>query len=1171
VRFRVLGPVEVLDADGGLVQLGGQKQRALLGLLIASGGRVVPVARLVDELWGEDPPPKVLVSVQSYVANLRRVLEPDRAARAPARVIVTQPPGYSLAAAQLDVVEFEELVSAGREALATDPGRAGELLRAAADLWRGDPYADLAAVAPSLAAEAARLVELSLLATEDRFRADLASGHHERVVGEIEQLAATHPLRESAWGLLAVALYRSQRQGAALDALRRARRILADELGVDPGPELRRLEKAILDQEPTLDAYPRTITAPAPGTAASRPGASSRPSVGSHSGAGSQSDAGGNHLVDREEPLTRLAGLLVEAAAGRGNVVLVTGEPGIGKTGLARALTATAAAMGLNTGWGRCEETAGAPAFWPWSQALAHLIPTTDNAGGVRTPLASLIPDPAVEALDANTAVFRLAEATAELLRGAGPTLLVLDDLHRADGDTLRLVGRLGLMLSGLPVLLVLTSRDAEADITPEIAEVLAELARAELVRIGLRGLDETGIQTYARLHHDIELPAPVAAALARRTNGNPFFVGELIRLLADQRQLTETGAAELRVPDGVRDVVRRRIAQLPDEVRRLLEAAAAYGATFDADLVEEASGLTATEAVTATEAALLAGLIVADGSDLRFTHALVREAVYVRLPLGRRRDLHAAIAGLLEQRAGRIGLTELAHHYGEAGPEHARAAWTYAVRASEFAARQSAPAEAARLQDLALTSVSRDRTASATDRYDVLLGLARARKRAGQEIQAWAAAREAAEVAIEVGDVVAAATAAVAVTTDAIWSWREYLVVDFTGVALFERLLRELPPGHEVVRARLLAALAAEIYYRPDTVDRAVALSREAESLARQHGSPEDLARVLELRHLAYERPGLLGERMSAAQELLDLAEAADDPVAVCRALVFRGRDQLEQGEVAAGLRDYQRARGLAETYSLAPVLVTLVWADAVVAVGRGRFDDAERAIETAAEFHAGTTLAGAASLPIALAATLGLARGTLAAIEPMLAEAAAISGLALVREWHALALVSAGRIEEAGAALGPWRQQPEVPPDYLWLTHLAIRAELWSALGSAEAARELYAQLAPYEERLVIGGTGITMAGFAGHHVGILARTVGELDAAVRHLQTALGRNESAGLWPFAAATARELAATLRQRDRPGDRQTAAAVEARAAGWIGGGSGLPVVLRGETTSGGE
>jgi DNA-binding SARP family transcriptional activator len=1167
----VLGPVEVLDADGGLVQLGGQKQRALLGLLLASAGRVVPVHRLVDELWGEDPPPKVLVSVQSYVANLRRVLEPNRTARAAASLLVTNPPGYSLATGRLDSVEFEKLADAGREALATDPRRAQELLRSATALWRGEPYADLTAAAPALAAEAARLTELWLLAGEDRFRAGLELGGHEQLAGEIEQVVGAHPLRESAWGLLAVALYRSQRQGAALDALRRAKRVLADELGVDPGPELRRLEQAILNHDPALDHPGPTRRGPTPHSR-TRVSWTTRSRMAVRvTGDGDVGDARRavdglpvsspraveTELIGRDEQLARLTGQLVDAVAGRGSVVLLTGEPGIGKTGLALALTATAAAMGLNTGWGRCEEAAGAPAMWPWSQALATL---TDSAGTTtRWPaLAALISGPdyvaQTSALDANTAAFRLAEAIAALLREAGPTLLVLDDLHRADADTLRLVRRLGPMLVGLPVLLVLTSRDADADITPELTEVLAALSRAGLVRLGLRGLDEVGIRAYAKLRHDVEIPAAVAAALAQRTNGNPFFVGELISLLAEQRRLTEPGAAALQVPDGVRDVVRQRIAQLPDDVERLLAAAAAYGTRFDADLVEAASGLTTDAAMTAREAALLAGLMVAEGHEHRFTHALVREAVYVRLAPGRRCQLHAAIADLLERRSGEVRLAELAHHHGLAGPEHARTAWSYAVRASDLAARQPAPAEAARLQDLALASLSRDSTASTTDRYDVLVGLALARKRAGHERQAWAAAQEAAQVALATGDLVAAARAALAITADAIWSWREYDVVDFAGVALIERLLRELPGGHEVIRARLLATLAAEIYYSPDVADRAVALSIEAESLARMHGSPEDLARILELRHVAYERPRLLDERLAAAQELLQLAEAAEDPVAVARALVFRGRDQIEYGELAAGLRDYQRARALAEAHSLAPVLVALVWADAVVAVGRGRFDEAGRAIAAAYEFHSGTTLPGAAVVPTALAATLGLARGGLAAIEPMLAEAAAASGMTLLSDWHALALVRAGRFEEARTALGPWRQQPEVPPDYMWSTHLAIRAELWSALASQEAARELRAQLAPYENRLAIGGTGITTAGFLGHHVGLLLRTEGDLDGAVRSLEGALRRNESAGLWPFAAASGRELAATLRQRNRPGDREAAATVAARTLGWVSG-----------------
>jgi tetratricopeptide (TPR) repeat protein len=372
--------------------------------------------------------------------------------------------------------------------------------------------------------------------------------------------------------------------------------------------------------------------------------------------------------------------------------------------------------------------------------------------------------------------------------------------------------------------------------------------------------------------------------------------------------------------------------------------------------------------------------------------------------------------------------------------------------------------------------------------------------------------------------------------------------VVDLVGVALFERLLRELPTGHEAMRARLLAALAAELYYGADTVDRTVALSAEAEALARTHGSRADLAHVLELRHVAYERPRLLAERLSAARELVALAESADDPATVARALVFRGRDQIEQGRVAAGLRDYRHARELAETHALVPALVALTWADAVVAVIRGRFAEAERAIAGAHEFHSGTTVAGAAEVPIALAATLNLARGTLPGIEPLLAEAATATGLALLHEWHALALLRSGRTEQARSVLGPWRQQPEVPMDYMWLTHLAIRAELWSALASPDAVDELFAHLAPYADRIVIGGTGITFAGFAGHHVGLLARARGDLDGAADHLEAALRRNEEAGLRPFAAASARELAATLRQRDRPGDQETAAALTVRA-----------------------
>ena len=505
---------------------------------------------------------------------------------------------------------------------------------------------------------------------------------------------------------------------------------------------------------------------------------------------------------------------------------------------------------------------------------------------------------------------------------------------------------------------------------------------------------------------------------------------------------------------------------------------------TFDGDLAEAVSGLPADGAVTAMETALLAGLIVADGNEYRFTHALVREAVYARVPLGRRRQLHGALAVLLEQRFGGARLAEIAHHHAQAGPDHARAAWTSAVRAAAVAARQPAPAEAARLQALAHASVLRDSTATATDRYDVLVGLARAQKRAGQEQQAGQAARAAAEIALADGDALAAAEALVEITADGVWSWREYQVVDGQGVALIERLLSEIPPGSDVIRARLLAALAGEIYYDPDAGRRAVELSAEAERLVRGRiadGRPaqDELARVLELRHLAYERPQLLTERLAAAGELVDLAESAEDPIALARALVFRGRDQMEQGDLAAGLRDYQRARVLARTHAHAPVLVALDWADAVIAIARGRFAEAEEAMAAADRFHSLTTVAGRAEVPMAVTATLHLVRGSLPVIEPMLAGAAAATGLPLLHDWHALALVQAGRAEQARSELGPWQLQPDIPADYLCLTHLAIRAELWSRLASPDAAADLLRQLAPYADRLVFGGTGITVTG--------------------------------------------------------------------------------------------
>src|SRR5919202_5377379 len=239
-EFRRLGPVEVVD-DGETLPLGGQKQRAVLALLLLDAGRVVSTDRLIDALWSEQPPPTAGTSLQNFVSQLRKLLG--------AEVLVTKPPGYLLRA-RPDTDRVHELVAEARAA-ASPEDRAAKLREALA-LWRGPPLAEFAFEAFAQP-EIARLEELRLAVLEERLDADLEAGRHAEVVGELEALVEEHPLRERFREQLILALYRSGRQAEALEAFQRARAVLVDELGIDPSPRLQELHKAILRQEVRLE------------------------------------------------------------------------------------------------------------------------------------------------------------------------------------------------------------------------------------------------------------------------------------------------------------------------------------------------------------------------------------------------------------------------------------------------------------------------------------------------------------------------------------------------------------------------------------------------------------------------------------------------------------------------------------------------------------------------------------------------------------------------------------------------------------------------------------------------------------------------------------------------------------------------------------------------------
>jgi DNA-binding SARP family transcriptional activator/tetratricopeptide (TPR) repeat protein len=361
VQLRALGPVEAV-VGGELVDLGPPKQRALFALLLSRVDRPVAVDTLIEELWSGNPPAAALASLLTYVSNLRRALEPHRPPRAPATVLRTRAPGYLLDShrAEVDIRRFSTHATAGHEALARgDSQQAVREFDVALGLWRGPPYADMRDAGWAMP-EIARLEELRLSVIEGRFAALLELGPHPMTVAELEAHVRAHPLREHGCELLALALYRGGRQAEALGVLRATRMKLVEELGIDPGTALQRLEREILTQASTLDWHPPTPTmpAPAPATALTQESASTAgPQLGGNEGfvgreaptaslvasvsgprpVPRQLPAHTPHFVGRATELRQLTTLLGTTTVGGGTVVItaIEGTAGIGKTALA--------------------------------------------------------------------------------------------------------------------------------------------------------------------------------------------------------------------------------------------------------------------------------------------------------------------------------------------------------------------------------------------------------------------------------------------------------------------------------------------------------------------------------------------------------------------------------------------------------------------------------------------------------------------------------------------------------------------------------------------------------------------------------------------------------------------------------------------------------------------
>ncbi len=648
---------------GRTLPLGGVKQRALLAVLLLDANRVVPRDRLVDDLWGESPPEAAVATVQVYVSRLRKLL--------PEGTLTTQPPGYLLTvgASALDLREFERLVE---EARGAEAERAAAALREALELWRGPPLAEFEDE-PFARVERRRLDDLRLAALEDRLEADLALGRHAELVGELEALVVQHPHRERLRAALMLSLYRSGRQAEALDAYRGARGAL-DELGLEPGVALRRLEKRILTQDAALDLLPERLLAvervvlPGPLVPTSP-----------------------FPFVGRAAELAVLRDALVRAESGEGRVVLLPGEGGGGKTRLIRELAHDMAGDGVLVLYGTSDAAVVTP-YQPVREWLGFLLRVSDPdtlrecLGPHGAELARLVPELS-HLTGSSSAVgdrpeldrFALQGAALELLTRLSriqPLLLVLDDVQWADGETLQLLRRLARGAPEARWLVVVAYRTERAG--GEFVDAVADLSRLEgVARLPIGSLTSAEMGAFIQASVDVEGTPELVAALGELTDGTPLLLCELWRNLRESGDIEVSDVvrltrpiAELRGSERLSEVVHPRLARLAPQTASLVEVASVAGTRFELRVVADAAGLDQAALVAAIEEATATGLIeeLPDPAPFcRFSHELVRRVVYDRISRIRRPELHLRIAEGLERAHAadpKRVLPELAHHF---------------------------------------------------------------------------------------------------------------------------------------------------------------------------------------------------------------------------------------------------------------------------------------------------------------------------------------------------------------------------------------------------------------------------------------------------------------------------------------------------------------------------